>query len=334
MNKFIIPFLFLGLFLHGSEVSVFGAGDLSSKNPYGLNSSEKYILDNQKKINSLKKDLSGLNLKIKKVDRKFEGIESVSQGDSEKLNSAVLKVNKLIQKVEESFALASKNSKETKEIKSVSQQLLNMNEESEKEIKKSITALKAAVMKISKLVNKINSNYISSKELKSNMNQFVTRAEFNALKKALNVKTVSKKSKEKTVIDKKALVNKANLTGAEKSKLLEKAIAEYKRRYFNGAIPKFKKLVGLKYKPALGNYYLGEMWYVRKNYDLAINHFKTSAMLNDKAGYMPTLLLHSAVSFDKKKDFENAKSFYATLIDLYPESNESKTAQKKLAKLK
>lgn len=75
------------------------------------------------------------------------------------------------------------------------------------------------------------------------------------------------------------------------------------------------------------------MWYIRKKYDLAISHFKKSAVLNDKAAYMPTLLLHSAISFENTKDKDNAKSFYSTLIDLYPDSSEAKIAKKNLTKL-
>ena len=89
----------------------------------------------------------------------------------------------------------------------------------------------------------------------------------------------------------------------------------------------------MNYKPAEGNYYLAEMWYVRKKYDLAISHFKKSAILYDQAAYMPTLLLHSAISFEKIKDKENARSFYNTLIDLYPSASESKIAKKNLSKL-
>jgi len=48
---------------------------------------------------------------------------------------------------------------------------------------------------------------------------------------------------------------------------------------------------------------------------------------------MPTLLLHSAISFENTKDKDNAKSFYSTLIDLYPDSSEAKVAKKNLAKL-
>ncbi|MDZ7819335.1 MAG: tetratricopeptide repeat protein [Aliarcobacter sp.] len=74
---------------------------------------------------------------------------------------------------------------------------------------------------------------------------------------------------------------------------------------------------------------LGQTWYMRKKYDLAISHFKKSAILYDKAAYMPTLLLHSAISFENTKDKENAKSFYSTLIDLYPNSSEAKDSKKK-----
>ena len=73
---------------------------------------------------------------------------------------------------------------------------------------------------------------------------------------------------------------------------------------------------------------------MRKKYDVAISHFKKSAMLNDKAAYMPTLLLHSAISFENVKDKDNAKNFYNTLVGLYPDSEESKIAKKNLAKLK
>ena len=159
--------------------------------------------------------------------------------------------------------------------------------------------------------------------MKTNMNQFVTRAEFEALKKAVGVKTTSvKKEKKSTKID---ISNKPGLSASAKE--------NYKNRYFTKAIPKFEALVKANYKPAEGNYYLGEMWYVRKKYDLAISHFKKSAILYDQAAYMPTLLLHSAISFEKIKDKDNARSFYTTLIDLYPSSSESKTAQKNLSKL-
>ena len=45
---------------------------------------------------------------------------------------------------------------------------------------------------------------------------------------------------------------------------------------------------------------------------------------------MPRLLLHSAISFEKTGDIENASIFYNTLLDNFPNSNEAKEVKKSL----
>lgn len=120
---------------------------------------------------------------------------------------------------------------------------------------------------------------------------------------------------------------KNDFTTDDKVKLLNEAKKEFDEKNYNSAIPKYEKLVKANYKPAESNFYLGEMWYMRKKYDLAIYYFKKSAVLYDNAAYMPILLLHSAVSLENIKDKENAKSFYSTLIELYPSSDEAKIAK-------
>lgn len=336
MNKLLLSFLISSTIIVAEEVSVFGAGDLNAKNPYGLSSSEKHILKNQKNISNISTKVGDIKSLINSINKRLEGLESIYEGDSEKLNSTVLKMNELMQKVDMSSDLASKNSNETQEIRDVSKQLLNMNEQNAKQMKRSIATLKKAVAKISNLVNKINSEYVSSTELQKNMQQFVTKAEFEALKKAMGVKVSTKTSSTSNVKvqkkEEKEVENKV-FTSSDKATLMKEAKLEYDKKYFSKAIPKYEKLIELNYKPAESNYYLGEMWYVRKKYDLAISHFKKSAILYDQAAYMPTLLLHSAISFEKIKDIENAKSFYATLIDLYPNAKETKTAKQNLQKL-
>jgi TolA-binding protein len=52
--------------------------------------------------------------------------------------------------------------------------------------------------------------------------------------------------------------------------------------------------------------------------------------LYDKAKYLPKLLLHSAISFDKIGDTQNAQNFYSTLIEIYPNTLEAKQASKKI----
>ena len=339
MNKYLLSLLVVSSIAGAQEVSVFDAGNLNANSPYGLNSSEKHILKNQTNINSLSSKVGDMNSLIEAINRRLEGLESTYEGDSAKLNSTVLKINELSQKIGQSSDLASNG--DAAEIKNVSQQLLNMKSDSEKEMKESINTLKAALAKISTLVNKINSDYVSSSELEKNMQQFITREEFEALKKTLGVKTTqvtptktnqAKSSAVETKVSADEVI-KENLTAEDKVKLLNDAKSDFDAKNYNSAIPKYEKLVEVNYKPAESNFYLGEMWYIRKKYDLAISHFKKSAVLHDKAAYMPTLLLHSAISFENTKDKENAKNFYSTLVDLYPDSSEAKVAKKNLTKL-
>lgn len=335
MKKYLLSLLITSA-LFSEEVSVFGAGNLNTKNPYGLNSSEKHILKNQKKIGNLSSKVNDVKYLIDSINKRLEGLESIYEGDSAKLNSTVLKMNELIKKVDLSSEMSSKNSQDTEEIRNVSKQLLNMKAETNKEMKNSIYTLKKAMSKISELVNKINSDFVSSSELKSNMEQFVTRNEFEALKKAMGLKSKETKPSSQKKIDTKEKIennSKKELTSSDKKSLLADGKKYFSKKYFTKAIPIFEKLIDSNYRPAESNFYLGEMWYVRKKYDQAISHYKKSAILYDKAAYMPTLLLHSAISFEKIKDKPNAKNFYSTLVDLYPKSKESKIAKKNLSKL-
>lgn len=318
MNKYLLSLLVVSSLTVAEEVSVYDAGSGS----YGLSSSEKHILKNQSNISNLSSQLGEIDSLVKAINRRLEGLESTYEGDSAKINATSRKVDELMQKIGTSSDLASNNTSGN------SGQL-------DSEISDNLNSLKTALTKLTSLVNKINSEYVSSTELEKNMQQFITREEFEALKKSMGLKT-TQLAPTKTNESKSSGVEeiKKNLTSEERAKLMADAKKDYDAKNFNSAIPKYERLVELNYKPAEGNFYLGQMWYVRKKYDLAISHFKKSAMLNDKAAYMPTLLLHSAISFESTKDKSNAKSFYSTLIDLYPNSNEAKVAKQNLSKLK
>ncbi|XOB61435.1 tetratricopeptide repeat protein [Campylobacterota bacterium DY0563] len=323
MYKILFITLFIAsTFLKAEEISAFGAGDLNSKNPYGLTSTEKNILNNKKTLGTIDSKVKDVKLSLESISERIDGLESIYEGDSQKLNGSVLKINEIIKNVEENSTLSEKHTNDIADLKNVMAQILTMQED----FSKSLENLKKAVSKISTNVSKINNSYISDKEFKSNMNQFITRAEFEALKKSLGIQTSGKstaKSKSNKVLSQK-----------DNGEILDEAIALFKKDYFTKAIPMFEHLVAENYKPATSNYYLGEMWYYRKKYEDAISYFKTSAMLYDKASYMPKLLLHSAISFEETKDFSNAANFYNSLIDIYPDSKEAKIAVKNLANIK
>ena len=310
--KKIIPLLFVITSLTvAEEVSVYGASNQDSS--YGLSASEKHILKNQSNISNLSSKLEEINSLVKSINGRLEGLESTYEGDSRKLNDLSLKLN-------QSSDLAS------------NEQASNVNQSD-------LNSLKAALTKLTTIVNKINAEYVSSTELEKNMQQFVTREEFEAVKKAMGIKTPQGSSKttveaKEKIVDTTSAVSSVELkTADDKIKFMEDAKKDYDAKVYNSAIPKFEKLIEVNYKPAENNYYLGDMLFKRKKYDQAIVHFKKSAMLNDKASYMPTLLLNSAISFENTKDKDNAKNFYSTLIELYPNSQEAKTAKTNLNKL-
>lgn len=331
MNKYLISFALSTSILLSAEVSVFGAGNLDSKEPYGLNNTEKYILKNQNKIKDVTSNVNDLKSTIDSINSRLEGLESIFQGDSAKLNSTVLKINDISDK-------SVKTSTDIEDLRNVTTQILTIKEESDKQFNSNIQSLKEAVEKLSGLVNKINSEYVSESNFKKNMDQFVTRAEFEALKKVMGVKNSSGASSSTSNTNDsqskaQGLLSKANLSNDEKEFLITEAKKEFDRMYYKYAIPIYEKLLEINYKPAESSFYLGEMWFVRKKYETAISYFKKSAMLYDKATWMPKLLLHSAISFENLNDKENAKSFYSTLIDLYPSSKEASEAKKNLNKL-
>ena len=313
MKKYLPLLLVVTSLTVAEEVSVYGDSSAS----YNLTSTEKHILKTQTSVSNLSSKLDEINSLVNSINSRLNGLESTYEGDSARLNS---KLNEL-QRNGVSSDLGSNNDS------TANQSDLN--------------ALKAAITKLTALVNKINSEYVSSTELEKNMQQFVTREEFEAVKKAMGVKT-SSVAPTKTTETKSASIDDSSSstvsigevkTAEDKAKLMNEAKKDYDAKAYNTAIPKYEKLIEVNYKPAENNFYLGEMWYKRKKYDTAISHFKKSAMLNDKAAYMPTLLLHSAISFENVKDKENAKSFYGTLIELYPNSSEAKEAKTKLSKL-
>ncbi|WP_151951754.1 tetratricopeptide repeat protein [Aliarcobacter butzleri] len=313
MKKYLPLLLVVTSLTVAEEVSVYGDSSAS----YNLTSTEKHILKTQTSVSNLSSKLDEINSLVNSINSRLNGLESTYEGDSARLNS---KLNEL------------QRNGVSSDLGSNSDSTANQSD---------LNALKAALTKLTALVNKINSEYVSSTELEKNMQQFVTREEFEAVKKAMGVKT-SSVAPTKTTETKSASIDDSSSstvsigevkTAEDKAKLMSEAKKDYDAKAYTTAIPKYEKLIEVNYKPAENNFYLGEMWYKRKKYDTAISHFKKSAMLNDKAAYMPTLLLHSAISFENVKDKENAKSFYGTLIQLYPNSSEAKEAKTKLSKL-
>ncbi len=100
-----------------------------------------------------------------------------------------------------------------------------------------------------------------------------------------------------------------------------------KQKRLDDAKEYFEYLIDQNFAVAESSYYLGEIYYVRKEYNDALPYYKTSASLDSKASYMPILLWHTAWSFKYLNDQENYKKFLQTLVALFPQSEQGRKAK-------
>lgn len=171
-----------------------------------------------------------------------------------------------------------------------------------------IAQFKTLLEELSLVVDGINTNY-------------VTKEQFAALIKQLKVSVPASVSTKATPkMDNAALEKEAYKLFSEKK--------------YNEAESYFEQMIQKKYKVAEAFYMLGETQFERKGYKAAIIHYKESAARNEKALYMPTLLLHSGISMEKSGDMSNAKAFYQATVSKFGGSGAAKEAGERLSKLK
>lgn len=114
----------------------------------------------------------------------------------------------------------------------------------------------------------------------------------------------------------------------KKSDILKEAQRLYWDKQFNEAKDRFSYLVEQNYQKAEANYFLGQIAYRQSRFEDAVFYYKESATMDDKASYMPNLMLHTIKAFVKLKDSKNALKFIESLLILYPQSKEAKEAKK------
>lgn len=169
-----------------------------------------------------------------------------------------------------------------------------------------ITQLKTLLEELSHVVDSVNTSYVSKEE-------------FLLLMKQLKI-TLPSKGKPSTKMDSKAIEKKAK-------ELFDQQKYEDAQSYYQTLIQK-------KYKVDEANFWIGESYFYRKEYKQAVSFYKESASLNDKASYMPTLLLHTGHSMEKNGDISSAKAFYKATLSKYSGTGAANEAQERLSKLK
>jgi TolA-binding protein len=309
MNRFKFLLLFIPIFLLSyDEPSAFGAGDLDSANPYGLTKSEKHIYSNKKLLekitaklkaqdDKLRKEFYKLKSKLTKVENNLDGLKSIVDGESNTRVKKDKKYKKYIKMIE--FMQTDINT-----LKKSLQSSQNTN-------KNILDNYTIALKELSSIIDNINSSYISKTELE------------NFKKEVLSQLKAQSKNSEKNVALSKS-----------KAQILKDAKNLYKSENYSEARYRFEYTASKNYKPAESNYYLGEISYYSKEYKNAPVYYKKSFKLYKKASYMPTLLLHIAISYDKTNKKKSAIKFYKALIKSYPNTKSAKIASSNLKKLK
>jgi len=124
-----------------------------------------------------------------------------------------------------------------------------------------------------------------------------------------------------------------------KSLTPKEAFIKARKLYFSNRLNKARKLflfsLSNNYLPATSSYYLGEIAYKNKNYKEALAFYKKSVNFYSKrTSYMPRLLYHTAISFEKLNNENLAKLTLKKLINDFPDSKYVNLAKKELEKLK
>lgn len=172
------------------------------------------------------------------------------------------------------------------------------------------------LQELGEMIDKINSTYVSK----------------DALEKRLgNVQGYVAPVDTKEVVSKKD--NKKLLESQNSAALYSEGVRLFMKQAFDEAKKRFLLTDAKTYKTAASNYYLGEISYYTKKYEDAIFYFKKSAGLNDKVGYIDTLLLHTAISLERTGQKEQARIFYENIMTNYAGKKTASIARDRIGKL-
>ncbi|MBN1838439.1 MAG: hypothetical protein JW802_00175 [Campylobacterales bacterium] len=181
--------------------------------------------------------------------------------------------------------------------------------------------VKVVVGELSTLIDSINKNYVP-KEKFEQLEHELKSSKATSSKQIATSSESSNKNAEKEAISKSPSAKE--LSTKDSATLLKEADDFFEKKSYTNAEVMYKELLNRNYKLAKVNFQLGEIAYNKKSYATAIENYKTSISLFDKASYIPTLLYHTGASFEKLGKTKDAQGFYKALKENYPTSPEAK----------
>lgn len=187
--------------------------------------------------------------------------------------------------------------------------------------------------KISALQEQVDNNTKNIQTLKDSLNQ--VSDSIAQIKSLLGEIQQAEASKQEEAKEQKAISSVVfDKDKTRRNEIFKEARRLTYSKQFDEAIARYNWFIEIDYKTAESHYMLGNIAYEKNKYNDAIYHYKESAMLDDKAKYMPRLLLNCANSLRVLDRAEDAKNFYNSLISRFPDSTEAKDAKKQIKKIK
>lgn len=281
-----------------NEPSAFSAGDINSANPYGLTSSEKKILQSTQKVANLNESVGSVKAELGTVTEQLEGMRSVI----ESYNNKIAKMDERMRHLEEENLKLKEYVEESRKIQVDNQE-----------------KVKIVLGELGSLIDSINKNYVP----KEKFDQLANEVRGKGKATSTTAPTAAAETPKVENAKSKTLTPK-ELASKDSATLLKEADELFDKKSFTEAKTLYAELLNRNYKPAKINFNLGEIAYNQKSYTSAIEHYKTSISLFEKAAYTPTLLSHTASSFEKLGKTKEAQSFYKALKEGYPDSPEAK----------
>jgi len=170
------------------------------------------------------------------------------------------------------------------------------------------------------MIDKINSDYVTKSELSRALGSRSSYTRTSSVSKPTQATSTTTTTPKTS----------SSLNSASSGALYSRGVRLVGQHKYSMAKQRFDILRARGYKKPATYFYSGEVAYRQGRYSDAIGYYKTSAGSDDKANYMPTLLLHTGISMEKTGQKSQAKNFFKAIVDSYPGTYSAKEAKKHL----
>ena len=304
---FLFSIAFLPMAALSSEPSAFGSSDFSS----GTTSySNTVSVSDKKPQNSQKAAIFNENSSSNKADtgnvsEQYEGMRSVMESYATK----IAKQDEKMRQLEEEMKKLREYVEESRKIQADNQD-----------------KIKVVVGELGSLIDSINKNYVPKEKFDQLANEVRGGKGSTAKVAPTSAAEPAKKDtvKETAATPAAKTISAKELSTKDSATLVKEADDHFEKKAYAEAQALYTELLNRNYKPAKVNFNLGEIAYSQKSYTTAIEHYKSSIALFDKAPYTPALLYHTGASFEKLGKTKEAQGFYKALKESYPDSPEAK----------